>query len=136
MRLILRTPYSRLKFGDDVRKNTELLGHIKSLHRRWALQDPQKFVAHALAGDLCQLGRVLCDRSSGLCFNCETKFGRNTNCAQGTERIFLEALVRIADRIHEPALDILLSAVKIDYLAAPRSVRYRVDGEVSPLEVV
>src|SRR4051812_48350264 len=58
------------------------------------------------------------------------------NPTQRTQPILAHARVSVANRAHDPALEIVTAPERVAQLVAGRRVRHRVDGEVATREII
>ena len=96
-----------------------------------------QLVAHALAADLVDQRRKLLDRRKRQRLDRILKARRKAHRPQHAQLVFLEAALCIADCAHDPGLQIVAAADKIQHAVAVQRIHEQaVDGEVAALHVL
>src|SRR5437868_15044722 len=94
------------------------------------------FLLDALGRQAGQLGRALDDRGVGVALDVETETRGKANRAQSPQTILSHPLARVADGTYEPALQILLTLVRISHFVPARRVGDGVDRVITAGEIV
>ena len=103
---------------------------ISSSPRRAASRaDPLELGEHALGGDALDLRRVRRHRGARRRLEVEAELDGDPHGAQRAQRVVGQRA--LGDHPHDPALEVLPAAVRVEQLAAAQRLGHRVDREVA-----
>ncbi|MNL20558.1 hypothetical protein D3C87_1418150 [compost metagenome] len=133
---VSRVVFQRLGTGREQRiEQLQVDQHLEGVRGMAGEEQLEYFFEQTGRRDIAQRLCQVADRQGAVLFDAEIQLGGETHRAQHPDRVFLVALLRIADQANQLIADVVYAVGVVEDALADRIVIQGVDGEVAALRV-